>query len=190
MNAARPTERDLHALIDERLDKARARELSSWLADGALHDERLASWKRGVDALRAVYDPVVDEAPPLFLSLAARAAAAGPRDDLAHALEADAASGKPAGSFKPAGPLATSSTGRIGPSRPVRLSADMTQAYRPRRSIAPILASFVAGALCAVLLPAVIRQVLDPAQPSIFAGVLRVVAQITGLIGRMTGWGT
>lgn len=72
----RPTERDLHAMIDERLDRRRARELEDWLSTDALRDERFASWKRGLDALRAAYDPLLMESPPLYLSLAARASAA------------------------------------------------------------------------------------------------------------------
>lgn len=72
----RPTERDLHAMIDERLDRRRARELEGWLADEALRDERFAAWKRGLDGLRAAYDPILDETPPLYLSMAARASVA------------------------------------------------------------------------------------------------------------------
>lgn len=72
----RPTERDLHAMIDERLDRRRARELEDWLTTEALRDERFGGWKRGLDALRAAYDPILAETPPLYLSLAARASAA------------------------------------------------------------------------------------------------------------------
>ena len=72
----RPTERDLHAMIDERLDRRRARELQDWLADDALRDERFGAWKRGLDALRAAHDPILEETPPLYLSLAARASVA------------------------------------------------------------------------------------------------------------------
>lgn len=72
----RPTERDLHAMIDERLDRRRARELENWLSNEAMRDERFGAWKRGLDAMRAAYDPILAEAPPLYLSLAARASAA------------------------------------------------------------------------------------------------------------------
>lgn len=72
----RPSERDLHAMIDERLDRRRARELEAWLTNEATRDERLGSWKRGLDAMRAAYDPVAEERPPLYLSLAARACVA------------------------------------------------------------------------------------------------------------------
>ena len=72
----RPSERDMHAMIDERLDQRRARELQEWLATDAFRDERFGGWKRGLDALRAAYDPILLETPPLYLSLAARASAA------------------------------------------------------------------------------------------------------------------
>lgn len=72
----RPNERDLHAMIDERLDRRRARELEGWLTNDAMRDERFGGWKRGLDALRAAYDPILTETPPLYLSLAARASAA------------------------------------------------------------------------------------------------------------------
>lgn len=72
----RPSERDLHAMIDERLDRRRARELEDWLTNDAMRDERFGGWKRGLDALRAAYDPILTETPPLYLSLAARASAA------------------------------------------------------------------------------------------------------------------
>jgi anti-sigma factor RsiW len=72
----RPSERDLHAMIDERLDRRRARELQDWLAGEALRDERFGAWKRGLDAMRAAYDPILEETPPLYLSLAARASVA------------------------------------------------------------------------------------------------------------------
>ena len=72
----RPSERDLHAMIDERLDRRRARELQEWLAGEALRDERFGAWKRGLDAMRAAYDPILEETPPLYLSLAARASVA------------------------------------------------------------------------------------------------------------------
>lgn len=89
----RPSERDLHAMIDERLDRRRARELQDWLSNDAMRDERFGGWKRGLDALRAAYDPILQEAPPLYLSLAARACvaqaerAAAPAPDEAPAAE-------------------------------------------------------------------------------------------------------
>lgn len=72
----RPSERDLHAMIDERLDRRRARELEDWLTNDAMRDERFGAWKRGLDALRAAYDPILQETPPLYLSLSARASVA------------------------------------------------------------------------------------------------------------------
>lgn len=72
----RPTERDLHAMIDERLDRRRARELEDWLTNDAMRDQRFGGWKRGLDALRAAYDPILQETPPLYLSLSARASVA------------------------------------------------------------------------------------------------------------------
>jgi anti-sigma factor RsiW len=163
MTRPRPTERDLHAMIDERLDKARARELEAWLEEEAAHDERLASWKRGGDALRAVYDPIAAETPPLFLSLAARAAAA--RDEPRRASEPRASAAGP----KP----------RRAP-----------PASRSAAPLGTIVLSFLSGGAVALLVPAVARQILDPSQTSIFAGVLRVVAQITAYIGRALGLGT
>jgi len=72
--ARRPNELDLHAIVDDRLDRLRARELEVWLREEALLDERLESWRRSHLTLRAVYDPILSEPPPLFLSLALRAA--------------------------------------------------------------------------------------------------------------------
>ena len=72
--ARRPNELDLHAIVDDRLDRLRARELEVWLREEALLDERLESWRRSHLTLRAVYDPILSEPPPQFLSLALRAA--------------------------------------------------------------------------------------------------------------------
>ncbi|QLP98469.1 MAG: hypothetical protein HZY79_15335 [Rhodoblastus sp.] len=63
-------------MIDERLDRRRARELEDWLTNDAMRDQRFGGWKRGLDALRAAYDPILQETPPLYLSLSARASVA------------------------------------------------------------------------------------------------------------------
>lgn len=126
-----PSERDLHAMIDERLDRRRARELETWLTNEATRDERLGAWKRGLDAMRAAYDPIAEERPPLYLSLAARACVA----------QAERAT-------QPAPP-------RVDPD----------ERWTPR-DVAIALASFLAGAVAALLLMAAARFFVDPSNPS------------------------
>lgn len=75
MNGAlrHPSEFELHAFVDGRLEPLRAGEVETLLT--ATGDrERIDGWLRGRDALRLVYDPVAHEPPPLFLLEAAIAA--------------------------------------------------------------------------------------------------------------------
>ncbi|MBL8587549.1 MAG: hypothetical protein JNK46_03385 [Methylobacteriaceae bacterium] len=71
----RPSELDLNAYVDGRLDADRARQVESEAAADPAALERLQGWLRGRDQLRQAYDPVALETPPLFLSVAARTAA-------------------------------------------------------------------------------------------------------------------
>ena len=70
------TEADLQAYIDGRLADARRAEVDAWLATRADEVERIAKLRGQRDALRALYDPVLDEPLPERL---VRVARRGPR---------------------------------------------------------------------------------------------------------------
>lgn len=77
MNSALPiTEADLQAYVDGRLAQGRRAEIETWLATHADEAERVAQLRSQREALRALYDPVLDEPVPERL---ARAAQGGPR---------------------------------------------------------------------------------------------------------------
>ena len=69
MNGAlrNPSEFELHAFVDGRLDPLRASEIETLLTAAGDRD-RVDGWLRGRDALRLVYDPVAHEPPPQFLA--------------------------------------------------------------------------------------------------------------------------
>src|SRR3954469_4269244 len=77
----RITEADLHAYADGRVDDGRRAEIEAWLAERPDEAERVATWKRVGEGLRALYDPVLEEAVPEEL---ARAARGTPRSSRAH----------------------------------------------------------------------------------------------------------
>lgn len=79
MNGAlrHPSEFELHAFVDGRLEPMRAGEVETLLVATGDRD-RIDGWLRGRDALRLVYDPVAHETPPAFVAEAARA---GPRPE-------------------------------------------------------------------------------------------------------------
>jgi anti-sigma factor RsiW len=151
----RPTERDLHAMIDERLDRRRARELEGWLADEALRDERFAAWKRGLDGLRAAYDPILDETPPLYLSMAARASVAQ-AERLAQA-QAQAPAAAP----------------------PAKVRRDGAV-----REVVIAVGSFLIGAAAALLLTSAAKHFVDPRHPSILAAGRDTLTTIWSLLAR------
>jgi len=70
------TEADLQAYVDGRLAQARCAEVETWLATRPDEAERIAQLRGQRDALRAFYDPVLDEPVPERLT---RLAARGPR---------------------------------------------------------------------------------------------------------------
>lgn len=158
MNAPheRPTERDLHAMIDERLDRRRARQLETWLANEAGQDARLGAWKRGLDALRAAYDPILAETPPLHLSLAARASA----------VEAGIAPTKSI-------PTKSAATQQPAPAR------------APLHEASVAVTSFFVGAFAALMLSAAAQMAFDPAHPGIVEATRRILAQVGQLFARL-----
>jgi anti-sigma factor RsiW len=70
------TEADLQAYVDGRLADGRRTEIEAWLATRADEAERVAQLRSQRDALRRLYDPVLDEPVPERL---ARVAQEGPR---------------------------------------------------------------------------------------------------------------
>jgi anti-sigma factor RsiW len=58
------TESDLHAYVDGVLPASRRTEVEAYLADHREDAERVAAYRRQNEALRAQYDPVLDEAVP------------------------------------------------------------------------------------------------------------------------------
>ncbi|MFC5301488.1 anti-sigma factor family protein [Azospira restricta] len=67
----RPLDAELHAWADDRLDPARAAEVSAWLAAHPDEGARLTAWKRQKELLHAAFDPVLDEPVPARLADAA-----------------------------------------------------------------------------------------------------------------------
>ena len=81
MNAAAPppppsgvpvTEAELHAYVDRQLTPERAAEVAAWLAHRPEEAARVHAWEDDRRALRALFDPVLDEAVPPALGQAAR----------------------------------------------------------------------------------------------------------------------
>lgn len=77
---------ELHALVDGQLDEARQREVEAYLAQDPDAASRVAAYRRQKRALRALLDPVLDEALPRGLK-----APAPPRRFMVHGLWAAAA---------------------------------------------------------------------------------------------------
>jgi anti-sigma factor RsiW len=67
-------ETDLHAYVDGALPRERSIEIDAWLAQRPLEAEQVRAWTAQNAALRALYNPVLQEAVPARLS-----AALGPR---------------------------------------------------------------------------------------------------------------
>ena len=70
------TEADLQAYVDGRLAEGRRGEVEAWLASRPDETERVAQLRAQRDALRALYDSVLDESVPERLS---KIAERGPR---------------------------------------------------------------------------------------------------------------
>jgi anti-sigma factor RsiW len=66
------SESDLQAYADGRLQASRHAEVEAWLASRPEEAERVAAYRRLSDALRAAYDPVLDEPVPERLARLAR----------------------------------------------------------------------------------------------------------------------
>ncbi len=66
------TEAELQAYADGRLEEGRRLEVEAWLAARPEEAERIASYRRLGDDVRALYKPVAEEPVPEWLALAAR----------------------------------------------------------------------------------------------------------------------
>ncbi|MHB9116767.1 MAG: anti-sigma factor family protein [Burkholderiales bacterium] len=67
-----PSESELHAYIDHRLDEARMGEIEAMLASRPEEAERVEAYRRQNAQLHALFDPILDEAPPSRLQRPAR----------------------------------------------------------------------------------------------------------------------
>lgn len=63
-----PTEEDLIAFADDRLDEARAAIVAAWLTERPEEEKRINEWRRQNVLLRSVLDPAIDEVVPAELS--------------------------------------------------------------------------------------------------------------------------
>lgn len=80
MNAAAEIrDEQLHAYVDGRLDAADGERVAAWLLAHPAQAERIRAWQTQRQALRAAFDPVVDEPLPARLLQAAQAAAPAQR---------------------------------------------------------------------------------------------------------------
>ena len=73
MNTERPvTEAELHAYVDEQLPPERWREIDAYLSERPEEQQRVATYRAQKRGLHALFDPVLDEAPPPRIVRAAR----------------------------------------------------------------------------------------------------------------------
>jgi anti-sigma factor RsiW len=70
--AVPPSEAELHAYADDQLTPERRREVEAWLRQRPAEGERVQDWVAQKRALRALFDPVLDEPIPPALARAAR----------------------------------------------------------------------------------------------------------------------
>lgn len=90
-------EADLHALVDGELGPQRRREVEDYLLQHKENAALVENWRRQNAALRAAFEPVAREIPPLSLrNAAARNSAAGPPPIESGAIHW----GRPGGSFR------------------------------------------------------------------------------------------
>jgi anti-sigma factor RsiW len=67
------TEADLHAYVDDVLPQQRRAEIDAYLATRPTEAERLEAYRKQNEALRALFNPVLDEPVPARLTGAPRA---------------------------------------------------------------------------------------------------------------------
>ncbi len=122
-------ETDLHALVDGELDAERRRKVEDHLLQHPAHAALVEGWRRQNAALRAAFEPVVHETPPLSLK--------------------DAACRPP---LSTQGPIETGAIhwGRPGASRPAQ-RLDEIRAQRRRQAMLSTLLTLLAGAAVAGL---------------------------------------
>lgn len=81
------TDADLHALVDNRLSPERQREVEAWLAGRPEDAGRVEAYRAQTDALRVLFDPVLQEpVPPRLQAAARRRALSWPAQSLAAGL--------------------------------------------------------------------------------------------------------
>lgn len=154
-------EADLHALVDGELDAERRRKVEDHLLqhpeDAALVD----GWRRQNAALRAAFEPVALETPPLSL----REAASRPQTQ---------AAGQ--------GPIETGAVhwGRPGAPRGPRVREN-AQTGRKRRALVSMLVTAVAGAVVAGAIFVVISNASRHVAPATFVAAPPGYAQRAGL---------
>jgi anti-sigma factor RsiW len=62
------TESDLHAYVDGRLSASDRAEVEAFIAEHPEDGERVRAWREQASALRALYDPIIDEPVPAELA--------------------------------------------------------------------------------------------------------------------------
>lgn len=146
-SAPRIEETDLHALVDGELDAERRRRIEDHLLQHPEHAALVEGWRRQNAALRAAFEPVAHEIPPLSLK--------------------DAAARAPA----PAqGPIETGAIhwGRPGASRPAQ-RLDEIRANRRRQALLSTLLTLLTGAAVAGLAALVFASRGETPHPPIAA---------------------
>lgn len=147
-------ETDLHALVDGELDAERRRKVEDHLLQRPEQAALVEGWRRQNAALRAAFEPVAHETPPLSLK--------------------DAASRPP---LATQGPIETGAIhwGRPGASRPAQ-RLDEIRAQRRRQAMLSTLLTLLAGAAVAGLAALVIASRHEGPRPPVAASLTQSYA--------------
>jgi anti-sigma factor RsiW len=152
-------ESDLHALVDGELDPERRRKVEDHLLQHPEHAALVEGWRRQNAALRAAFEPVAHETPPLSLK--------------------DAASRAPVSTQ---GPIETGAIhwGRPGASRPAQRLDDL-RAQRRRQAMLSTLLTLLTGAAVAGLAALVFVGRHETPRPPVAASLTQSYAGRAGL---------
>ncbi len=152
-------ETDLHALVDGELDAERRRKVEDHLLQHPTHAALVEGWRRQNAALRAAFEPVAHETPPLSLK--------------------DAASRAP---LAAQGPIETGAVhwGRPGASRPAQRLDDI-RAQRRRQAMLSTVLTLLAGAAVAGLAALVFASRHEGPSPPVAASLTQSYAGRAGL---------
>jgi anti-sigma factor RsiW len=138
--AVSPSEAELHAFADEQLTPERRSEVEAWLARRPAERERVQAWIAQKQALRALFDPVLDEPVPPALARAARRPPARWAGVLAAGLVIAVASGAGGwalrGTMSPERTLAASTELAPSPGDPLALSTAAGTSFAERAAVA------------------------------------------------------